>query len=343
MHYRHLCLAVLLLVPFTGCDRDQYPGERKAAVERERLPTPKKGTKAGDAIGEATPVAAHGDDAKKVAKAEPKEAPPPVKEAPATVKEAPAVAKEAPPTKEAPKEAPTVKAAPVVASEPFKARPGSVAKGTDIREGPSADSSILGTFKGKTKVDVIGEEGTFSRVKAPTTGGKAVEGWVLTSSVSAEEAKVVKAEPAEAKPADAKPAADAKAAPAAPKAEKAAPAKAAPAKAAKAGDKGPDDINLKAIAGMTMKRSAVPFTHKKHYDDYSLKCEQCHHPVKAKGGSVPSYSCSDAGCHLEAECNGAAVGKKNKACPNFEDAYHIQCIDCHRATSGPTKCGECHI
>ena len=40
--------------------------------------------------------------------------------------------------------------------------------------------------------------------------------------------------------------------------------------------------------------------------------------------------------------NGQVVGAKNKACPFFVDAYHFNCIECHREQSGPTKCGECH-
>jgi hypothetical protein len=65
--------------------------------------------------------------------------------------------------------------------------------------------------------------------------------------------------------------------------------------------------------------------------------------VKAKGGAVPAtMTCTDSGCHQADQCNGQVVTAKNKACPFFEDAYHFNCIECHRAQSGPTKCAECH-
>jgi len=202
----------------------------------------------------------------------------------------------------------------------------------DIREGPSADAEILGTFQGRTKVYVLGEQGDFVHVRAPTTGGSSVEGWVLASALKP---------PEEKPPREEKPTVVARAStPAKPGAS--GPKPAPPVKPPPSGN-GPDDVLLKAIAGLTMKRAAVPFTHKKHYTDYKLKCEDCHHPVKAKGGTVPATrTCTSAGCHLADQCNGQVVPAKNKACPFFEDAYHFNCIDCHRAQGGPTKCAECH-
>jgi hypothetical protein len=185
-------------------------------------------------------------------------------------------------------------------------------------------------------VEALETQEGFTRVRAPVIGGGFVEGWVSASSVRSpeEEAAVVAKKPAA--PSAAKPAAPK--APAAPGKAPAAPK----AAAKKAGDNGPDNILLVPIVGTAKKRPATPFTHKVHWDDYSIACESCHHPVKAKGGDVGSYSCSASGCHTANECNGQTVGKKNKACPNFEDAYHIQCIDCHKKDGGPTKCAECH-
>jgi hypothetical protein len=208
-----------------------------------------------------------------------------------------------------------------------------VVKGTDLWDGPSPDSKVLGTFEGKTDVDVLETRGQWTRVRAPVIGGTSVEGWVMSAAVNApgEPAAVAKAAPVKGKAAaPAPPAAGAK--PAAP---------AAPAKAA--AGKGPESIVLVALAGMEAKKPGTPFTHKKHYDDYSVKCEACHHAVKAKGGAVPaSRTCTDAGCHQANQCNGQVVAAKNKDCPFFVDAYHFNCIECHRAQSGPTKCGECH-
>jgi hypothetical protein len=136
-----------------------------------------------------------------------------------------------------------------------------------------------------------------------------------------------------------------KAAAAAPAGKPAAAPKGAPppVKAARAGDKGPDDILLKPIAGTAAKRPPTPFTHKKHYDDYGVKCAECHHLVKALGSKEPPQkTCTEAGCHTADQCNRQVVPAKNKACPFFEDAFHLNCIECHRSQKGPTKCAECH-
>jgi hypothetical protein len=128
----------------------------------------------------------------------------------------------------------------------------------------------------------------------------------------------------------------------------AAPAKpAAPKPAAGGGgapaSKGPANILIQPMAGTAKKQPATPFTHKAHYDDYSIDCVTCHHKVKALGGVAPkTYTCNAAGCHTADQCNNATVPKKNAACPFFEDAYHIQCIGCHKKDGGPTKCKECH-
>ena len=301
--------AVLLLGALLACNRDESSSEKQGPIESGRLPTPSRQVQVADAIGQATPVSAH-----------------PTAPPAATVTTAPAA-----------KASPAATAAPVSAPAVSAARAGTVGKGVDIREAPSADAEILGTFQGRTKVEVLEEQGGFARVKAPTTGGGAVEGWVLSSTVSApgeKPAAVAKASPA--KPATSTAAVKT----AAPSSAK--PAAAAPAKTS-AGGNGPDDILLKAISGMTMKRAAVPFTHKKHHADYAVKCADCHHAVKARGGAVPAtHTCTDAGCHQADQCNGQSVPAKNKACPYFEDAYHFNCIECHRAQSGPTKCAECH-
>jgi hypothetical protein len=331
---------VALAATLTTCQRDEYPGERdKRPITREQMPTPVKSTQVASALGEPTPIPAHPT----AAPAAPAATTAPAPAAPAAEKPTPKPEAAAPPA------APVAPAAPPPAAPSGAGRVGYVNKGVDILDSASATAEVLGTFQGRTKVTVEEEQGQYARVKAPTTGGSSVEGWVLTSSVKGPgeaaptEAKAAKAAP-ETKTAAAAPAGGAKAAapPAAPAKAAAAPAKAAGGGGGGKGN-GPDDISLKAIAGMTMKRAAVPFTHKKHYADYSVKCDDCHHPVKAKGGATPATkTCTDAGCHQEAQCNGAAVPAKNKACPNFEDAYHFNCIECHRAQSGPTKCAECH-
>lgn len=331
-----LALAALLLA--FGCTRDEEPArETRKPIERRDLPTPRSGVTLAEARGTPSAVSAH--------------TPAPVTTAAGTTPAATAVAPVAevvPPTAlPSPAAAEPTAPAAVAEASPVPAAPAVrlavVGRGVDLRTGPSAAAGIRGTFEGRTEVEALETQDGFTRVRAPVIGGGFVEGWVSASSVRSpeEEAAAVAAKPA------APSGKSVARAPTAPKAPASAPGKpAAPsapkAAAKKAGDKGPDDIRLVPIVGTAKKRPATPFTHKSHYDDYSIACETCHHPVKAKGGEVGSYSCSASGCHTANECNGQTVGKKNKACPNFEDAYHIQCIDCHKKDGGPTKCAECH-
>ena len=320
--------AILLAVLSIGaCNREEGGQDKKGPIETVKLPTPKTTVRGRDTMGAAAPLAAH--------TATPIAAP---TKAPAAEKGAPSTP--AMPMAEARATAAKGTVAPSTATV---ARAGIVARGTDLRDGPGTEAKILGTFEGRTNVDVIETQGEWSRVRAPVIGGSSVEGWVASSSIKPAGEKPASVAEAAAERAPGAPAKGKAAAPAGGGAGAGAPAakSAAPAKAA--GGKGPETVSLKAIAGMEMKRAAVPFTHKKHWDDYSVKCEDCHHAVKAKGGAVPATkTCTEAGCHQATQCNGQTVAAKNKACPFFEDAFHFNCIECHRAQSGPTKCNECH-
>ncbi len=79
----------------------------------------------------------------------------------------------------------------------------------------------------------------------------------------------------------------------------------------------------------------VDFTHKKHIEDYKIDCKLCHHkdPNPAQG----VQKCIS--CHDISEPKGNA--------PKAMDAYHKNCIDCHKAENeigkaAPTKCNDCH-
>ena len=315
-----IVLALALAFSLSACSREEG-AEKQSPIAVVMLPTPKTTVRAADRMGTAAPMSAHTATPLPLSSTKPQAA----QKVPATL-----------PTESlpAPETAPVAEAPTASASPAAVARAGMVGKGTDLWDGPSPDANVLGTFEGKTDVDVLETRGQWSRVRAPVIGGTSVEGWVRSA---------VKA-PAE------KPATVAMAAPA--KGQAVAPGPAAggakpapPAAAAKAGSggKGPDSIVLVALAGMEAKKPGTPFTHKKHYEDYSVKCEACHHAVTAKGGAVPaSKTCANAGCHQADQCNGQVVGAKNKACPFFVDAYHFNCIECQREQSGPTKCGECH-
>ncbi len=327
--------AAMLATVLAGCTRDESETQKKGPIEVASLPTPKTTVRVAQALP--TPVPAHTAGAPAPTAATAPKAPTAAAE-PTAVPAKPEKTAAAPPEKEeTPKQA---------AASAAVAKKGVVGRGTDLLAGPASDAKVRGTFQGRTDVDVLETDGAYSHVQAPVVGGGSVEGWVLSSAVQAPGAKpavVAKTD----KPADkAAPTAGGETkAPAVSGAKPAAakPPAAAPAKSGGGESKGPSDILLKALAGMAAKRPGTPFTHKKHYDDYGVKCVDCHHAVKAKGGAVPATkTCTDAGCHLADQCNGQPVPKKNDACPAFEDAYHKNCIDCHRQQSGPTKCAECH-
>ncbi len=72
------------------------------------------------------------------------------------------------------------------------------------------------------------------------------------------------------------------------------------------------------------RKAPIRFSHKAHIEDYNTECTDCHH----KGSE---YKCS--ACHLLRD-QGNIV--------NLKEAFHQQCQDCHRKTSGPRACRGCH-
>ena len=232
----------------------------------------------------------------------------------------------------------------VVAAPPAAAlATGVVQGGVELRSAANEQSKILGDFEGRTRVEVLEKNGDWCRVR-----GARPRGWRGTGPITVRPELPPGASPTESRETlvprgilvTLQPAANtqilARWAPAA-GARKPPPAKAG------ASGKGPDEILLQPIAGTAKKRPPTPFTHKAHYDTYSVACATCHHAVKALGNKEPPQkTCGDAGCHTADQCNNQVVPAKNKACPFFEDAFHSNCIECHRAQSGPTKCAECH-
>jgi DnaJ-class molecular chaperone len=71
----------------------------------------------------------------------------------------------------------------------------------------------------------------------------------------------------------------------------------------------------------------VAFSHEAH-TLMAEDCATCHHHSEA--GQTPSCD----------KCHGAS---KESGVPGLKDAYHQQCMGCHREMEmGPTKCAECH-
>lgn len=106
---------------------------------------------------------------------------------------------------------------------------------------------------------------------------------------------------------------------------------------------------------------AVPFTHKKHTDDYSISCGECHHDAKGKALELAAgdnvQRCIE--CHDKPGKAPKAKGKKKlkgKAKLQYQaEAMHANCISCHKTFNkdfkkksgkkrgpAPTSCKKCH-
>ena len=107
------------------------------------------------------------------------------------------------------------------------------------------------------------------------------------------------------------------------------------------------------------KRAVVNFQHGRHF---VLACNTCHHTWE---GAEPITGCMTAGCHdLDTlpRKEDSKVIDKDQAFRYYKNAYHGQCIGCHKTmkleieqmaktlasidgklpTTGPTGCIECH-
>lgn len=83
-----------------------------------------------------------------------------------------------------------------------------------------------------------------------------------------------------------------------------------------------DDVVILPKTGH--RKPAIEFNHKAHAESYGAKCVDCHHTGK-------NVKCSE--CHMRKD-RGAII--------NLKGAYHQQCHNCHRQTSGPRGCDRCH-
>lgn len=96
----------------------------------------------------------------------------------------------------------------------------------------------------------------------------------------------------------------------------------------------------------------VLFDHKTHTVEsgYGIKCADCHH--HPEGDDSALRSCGD--CHSQIE----DVKKETSICRECHDegeleseetmkrsdAFHKQCIDCHKENdAGPKECSACHV
>ena len=85
------------------------------------------------------------------------------------------------------------------------------------------------------------------------------------------------------------------------------------------------DMKIIILPKTGHRKSVIKFNHLEHIEKYNTECVDCHHKATNK-------KC--ATCHLK---------KDQREIVNLKDAFHQQCHDCHRKTSGPKACGRCHI
>jgi hypothetical protein len=110
--------------------------------------------------------------------------------------------------------------------------------------------------------------------------------------------------------------------------------------------------NENAVAKHRM--GIVQFTHDLHFaakpDGHGVGCGECHHDAEGKPladlkASDPVQGCFE--CHSKAD-----RPRKPKDISDddwqamrleyYVEALHDNCIECHKAQSGPVKCTECH-
>ncbi|MEJ5226727.1 cytochrome c3 family protein [Thermodesulfovibrio sp.] len=81
------------------------------------------------------------------------------------------------------------------------------------------------------------------------------------------------------------------------------------------------------------------FNHKKHAENYKIDCKTCHHTdANPAEKATKCIECHDPQGEKAAEKGGGIKAM---------DAYHKQCIDCHKkeneaGKAAPTKCNDCH-
>ncbi len=90
---------------------------------------------------------------------------------------------------------------------------------------------------------------------------------------------------------------------------------------------GPETVKLKSLAAVY---EPVTFSHDMH-SLVAEDCAVCHH--RSPAGQTPACS----------KCHHASLDSKKSGPPGLKDAYHGQCIGCHKEMDmGPRGCTECH-
>ncbi|SCY83409.1 cytochrome c3 family protein [Desulfoluna spongiiphila] len=111
------------------------------------------------------------------------------------------------------------------------------------------------------------------------------------------------------------------------------------------------------------KYSPVPFTHKKHHEDYKITCGECHHDENGKALELTMGDDVQRCIECHDKLGKAPKGKGKKKLKGKEkrqyhaEAVHDNCITCHKAFNkefkkkakdkkakgpAPTSCKKCH-
>jgi Ni/Co efflux regulator RcnB len=117
--------------------------------------------------------------------------------------------------------------------------------------------------------------------------------------------------------------------------------------------KAPEVIDIQAKLWSEHTKGPVNFDHKKHQEEYKIKCDQCHHVYKdgkntwKEGDKV--QKCME--CHNEPTIKGEKKLPEDKQKLNLKIAFHENCQGCHKEMKKkdkakyakiPTTCIKCH-
>ena len=124
-----------------------------------------------------------------------------------------------------------------------------------------------------------------------------------------------------------------------------------------AGTQVPDEFNLmpQLKEGKYTDR-VVPFTHKKHAEEYAASCGECHHdsnnkPLDLKVGDnvQPCIECHKKPGERPKGKDAPKLSESEKLQYHAE-AFHGNCKDCHKkhnkennTKAAPTSCTKCHV
>lgn len=124
-----------------------------------------------------------------------------------------------------------------------------------------------------------------------------------------------------------------------------------------AGTRVADEFNLKPqLKEGKYTDRVVPFTHKKHAEEYAESCGDCHHdesgePLALKAGD-DVQKCIE--CHTKPgerpKGKDAPRLSKEERLEYHAEAFHYNCKDCHKAYNqenntkdAPVFCSKCHV